>query len=284
MITGAGRGLGAAIARRLWEEGASLVLVARTGAQLRATAEGLPPRDGQRADVHVVDLEAFGAVGEAAGGAAAAAERLLESVGRDGPLDILVNNAAIQGPIGPLWENDWIEWTRAIAVDFLAPAALCRAAIPRMRPGGAIVNVSGGGAASGRPRFSAYACAKTALVRLTEILAEEARPHGIRVNALAPGVMPTSMLAEIERAGAAAGGRDFETARAALQRADPAAFAAPAELCAWLVSDRAVSVTGRLISAVWDPWREWSATPPALEGTDLYTLRRVTPPSPGRPG
>ena len=164
-------------------------------------------------------------------------------------VDALINNAAEQGPIGDLHDNHPAEWERCIRVNLIAPAMLCRALLPLMRPGSCIVNISGGGATSPRPNYSAYASAKAGLVRFTETLAEELRPRGIRCNAVAPGKMATAMT-----------GFEGDSPRKA------------AELVAWLASPESAPITGKLISAVHDDWRAedfW------MLDKDRLTLRRV---------
>src|SRR5690606_11210471 len=115
----------------------------------------------------------------------------------------LVNNAAIQGPIGPLESNDPQQWIDTIHTNLIGPAMLCRAVLPGMKRSGygKIINLSGGGATSPRANVSAYAAAKTGLVRLTETLAEEVKPARIDINAIAPGAMNTRLLDEILAAG-----------------------------------------------------------------------------------
>lgn len=196
-------------------------------------------------------------------------------------LDGLVNNAGIIGPIGPAWENDPAEWQRALQVNLLAPAALCRLLLPAMAPGGAIVNLSGGGATSPRPNFSAYATAKAGLVRFTENLAQEAAARRVRVNAVAPGAMNTEMLEAVLRANPEQVGREFD--RALAQKAGGGvAPERAAELVVYLLSPACEGVTGRLISAVWDPWRGLAGHAVELSGSDIYTLRRITPEDRGK--
>ncbi|MCX7819827.1 MAG: SDR family oxidoreductase [Kiritimatiellae bacterium] len=273
LITGASRGLGAAIARRFWEAGASLVLLARREPALRRFVASLPAREEQMALPVVADL-AVPDLGTVAEEVAAAAGAL------GGPLDVLVNNAGVQGPIGPLEQigNRWEAWVQTIQVNLLAPVRLIVELLPRMSDGGVIINVGGGGATAPRPNFSAYAVAKTALVRLTECLADELRPRRIRVLALAPGVLPTDMLREVSAAGeAAAGEREVAIARRALEQPDAAALDRAASCALWMASDAAVGITGRLISAVWDPWSRLGDVAAELAATDVYTLRRITP-------
>ena len=110
-------------------------------------------------------------------------------------LETLINNAAIHGPIGSLWKNDWSLWTEVIQVNLLAPVALCHALVPLIKETkGSIINLSGGGATGPRANFSAYATAKAGLVRFSETLAEEVKSYDVRVNCIAPGPIRTDLL------------------------------------------------------------------------------------------
>ena len=132
---------------------------------------------------------------------------------------MLINNAAIQGPIGSLQQNDLGAWDQTIRVNLLSPVALCKGLLSRMTnaPDASILNLSGGGATGPRANFSAYASAKAALVRFSETLADEVKSQGITVNCVAPGAMKTAMLArsprtrrgEFRRAGIRRGRQSF---------------------------------------------------------------------------
>jgi 3-oxoacyl-[acyl-carrier protein] reductase len=146
----------------------------------------------------------------------------------------------------------------------------------RRQKSGKIINISGGGATSPRPDFSAYATAKCALVRFTETLAEELKDFGIDVNAVSPGAMNTRMLDEVLEAGPRAARREYA---AALNRREEGG-ASPenaAELVAMLASNLCDGITGKLISAVWDDWKQLPERAKELAATDAYTLRRVSP-------
>lgn len=275
IVTGASRGAGAVIAARLYELGANLLLVARSTEALRVRRDELARAVAGSGQLHI--LAADLAAPEAAGRILGEARRIWSR------LDGLVNNAAIQGPIGPLWENDLGEWRRTIEINLLAPVALCHGAVPWMREGGggSIVNLSGGGATAPRPNFSAYATSKAALVRFSETLAAEVEPFGIRVNCVAPGALNTDMLAEVLAAGPEKVGPEYEkAARRAREGGDPPERCA--DLVAFLLSEESAGITGRLISAVWDNWSSLAARVEELRGSDIYTLRRIVPSDRGK--
>ena len=274
VLTGASRGLGAELATAFWRSGANLLLAARSEDALRDIVDKLEKKNNQLAVPMAIDL--------ADPESAAAIERFARD--RFPRLDVLINNAARQGPIGPVWTNDWNEWVRTVQVDLLAPVALCRLLAPWMirEGGGRILNLSGGGATSPRPNFTAYATAKAGLVRFSETLAEELRPHRVWVNCIAPGPMNTSMLHEVLRQGTAAAGAKEIHMALEVQRGGGAAMSRVAELCQFLTSSAADGITGKLISAVWDPWPELPRHLDELASSDIYTLRRVVPSDRGK--
>jgi 3-oxoacyl-[acyl-carrier protein] reductase len=201
-----------------------------------------------------------------------AAERL-------GGADILVNNAAIQGPIGRAWEVAWRDFEAAVRLDFLVPVQLCRAVIPGMKAKGRgwIVNISGGGGTGPRPMFTAYGAAKTALVRFSEVVAIEAAPYGIRVNAIAPGAFASAMTNAVSASKAAAGTSEVTAARSLLDYGDETNAEKAARLVTYLTLGAGRDVTGKLISAVWDRWDALHRNPEVLAHEDVFTLRRVVP-------
>jgi len=180
-----------------------------------------------------------------------------------GKLDILVNNAAVIGPMGPAETNTLADWRECFQVNLFTPMQLCALAVANMKASktkGSIINISGGGACNPRPGFSAYATSKCGLVRFSETVAEECREFGIRVNCVSPGAMDTRL-----------GAADITTNKER-EFADPALAA---QLVTFLASDASRPITGKLISAVWDPWPELERN--LSKGADMYTLRRVTP-------
>jgi 3-oxoacyl-[acyl-carrier protein] reductase len=277
IVTGGSQGLGRAIAETFMQAGASVLLVARGQPMLeaaRAALQRLAMRPGQVVAALAADVsepEACAAVVERA-------QAILPDVG------ILINAAGVYGPIGRIEEVAWAAWVEALRINVFGTALMCRAVIPllRARGSGKIVNLSGGGATAPLPRFSAYAAAKAAVVRLTETLAEELRDARIDVNAIAPGALNTRLLDEVLAAGPTAAGEAFYQ-RALRQRADGGVpLARGAALALFLASPASDGLTGRLLSAVWDDWAGLAGRGAELTGTDLYTLRRVTPPEASR--
>jgi len=267
LITGASRGLGRYLAERFWDWNWSLVLLARSQPALVELIGSLGARQGQSKHMTVADLTHEDQIGQLG-------HVILSLVPR---LDVVINNAGIQGSIGPAWENDWVEWMDTLRTNLFAPVSISRLIAPWMiaNGGGSIINLSGGGATGPRANFSAYATAKAGLVRFSETLAEELKPHNVRVNCISPGAMRTSMLQDIvDKGEAAVGDREYNLARRVMTEGG-APMDVVAELCNFLATDAARGITGKLISAVWDDWRNWPEHIDELSASDVYTLRRI---------
>ena len=170
-------------------------------------------------------------------------------------------------------------WEEALRVDLLAPVALCAQCISLMDRGtrAKIINLSGGGAAAARPNFSAYATAKAGLVRFSETLAEETREMGIDVNCVAPGAMASAMTDAILHAGPRLAGAKEHDNAAHLRREPESKMERAVDVCVFLASPASDGITGKLISAVWDPWETLPEHVDQLGKTDIYTLRRILP-------
>lgn len=267
LITGATRGLGKHLTYRFWKAGYSLCLISRSEVALADIVRSLPCAEGQQAFFYACDLACAEMVEDTV-------VKIKKSLPR---LDVLVNNAAIQGPIGPTWENDIKAWRNTLQVNLLTPVILCHAFVPLMKrsEGGAIINLSGGGAASPRAYFGAYASAKAGLVRFSETLAVETRTLGIRVNCIAPGVMKTAMLNEVLEKGADFAGEHEYAIASKVFVEGGSSMDRVADLALFLASKEGCGVTGKLISAVWDNWEHWSDHLEELNSSDVYTLRRI---------
>jgi NAD(P)-dependent dehydrogenase (short-subunit alcohol dehydrogenase family) len=186
VVTGASRGIGRAIARRLAAEGARVAVVARSASQLETLAREISADGGTAlpAPVDVTDRDQV--------------ERLTRRVEAElGPVDLLVNNAGRLAAIGPVWEVDPDSWWEEVRVNLLGLYLCCRAVLPGMvtRGQGRIVNMAGAGTTRPFPFGSAYGAGKVAVTRLTETLAVELSSYGaaVKVFALSPGLVRTEM-------------------------------------------------------------------------------------------
>ena len=268
LITGASRGLGKILSWRFAKEGYGLCLVAQEEKRLNELSIELKQQFKNEIQFISCDL-----------GNSMDIDVLIKKTRQKLPrLDVLINNAAIQGAIGPLWENDLDSWKNVINVNLIGPMALCRAFVPWMEAnaGGSIINLSGGGATGPRPNFSAYASSKAALVRFSETLAEEVKTKSISVNCVAPGTMKTSMMNEIiEKGSEKSGEKEFSNAEKVILEGG-VSMDQVADLIVFLASKSNRGITGKLISAVWDNWKEWPNHLDELNKSDVYSLRRIT--------
>jgi NAD(P)-dependent dehydrogenase (short-subunit alcohol dehydrogenase family) len=271
IVTGGSHGLGKEIARTFIASGARVLICGRDGAALdraRTELESIAPDPASiataTADVSEPD------------GADAVVSRALE---RFSHVDVLVNNAGVYGPMGPVEDVAWEEWEQAIRVNLFGSVLFARAVLPHFRANGygKIIQLSGGGATAPLPRLSAYAASKAAVVRFAETLAEEVRGTGIDVNAVAPGALNTRLLDEVLEAGPERVGSVFYE-RVLEQRAGGGTpLEVAAGLTVFLASSESDGITGKLISAPWDPWAELWSHVEDLRSSDVYTLRRIVP-------
>jgi NAD(P)-dependent dehydrogenase (short-subunit alcohol dehydrogenase family) len=271
LITGASQGLGLEIARAYLDAGATGIAIcardrdALEGAlgELRARAAPDQVVLGEPCDVsRPQDVQ-----------------RLVELALRGlGEITVLVSNAGVYGPKGMVEETDWSQWARAVEINLFGSVLPARALIAhfRERGYGKIVQLSGGGATGPLPGLSAYAASKAAVVRFAETLAEELREHHVDVNAIAPGALNTRMLDEVLSAGAERVGQDFYRRALEQQRLGGVPLQRGAELAVFLGSPASDGISGKLLSAIWDPWAQLPARVRELD-SDIYTLRRIVP-------
>jgi 3-oxoacyl-[acyl-carrier protein] reductase len=261
LVTGASRGIGAEIAGLLAELGAIVVAVARGGETLERRVADLPG-EGHRA----LALD----VGDGEGWSAAAARGELEGV------DGLVTAAAVLAPVGPIGSYAPEELWATMRVNVLGTLLAVHACLHSLESAhGAVVTYAGAGASTPLPRYDAYATSKAAVARLSENLALELSGRGVRVNAVSPGFVATEIHAATLEAGPALAGEGYfaDTEQQLDGGGVPARRAA--ELTAFLLSDAARGITGRLISAPWDPWEEPTFRRRLREEPDLARTRRI---------
>jgi NAD(P)-dependent dehydrogenase (short-subunit alcohol dehydrogenase family) len=227
IVTGAARGIGLAVVRRLLSSGARCSLWDNDTAALEAAAKSL----NDDARVHVVRVDVTQESDVAAATESARA--------RFGSIDLLVNNAGIAGVSKKLWECTTAEWRAVMELDLFAVYLCCRAIIPVMLPRntGRIVNVASIAGKEGNPNASHYSAAKAGVIGLTKSLGKELAHTGIRVNCITPAVIETEILKQMSKEHVA-----YMLSKIPLGR--PGSVEEVASLVAWLCSDECSFSTG----------------------------------------
>lgn len=268
LVTGGSMGLGLSAAEACLEAGARVVICARTGPTVEEATEGLRAKGFEDVIGCVADVTDPPTLEGA----------LDKAESRHGPLAGVIHAAGVYGPIGPVAEVDPELWLDAVRVNLFGSFLVVHHAARRLgvNGGGRIVLFSGGGAAAPFPNYTAYACAKAGVVRLTETAAIELAPMGIEVNCVAPGFVVTRLHEQTLAAGERAGKEFLETTRQQMEKGGVPATVG-AEAAAFLVSDSAKGITGKFVAAPYDDYRSWPQRLPQLSGSDLFTLRRIVP-------
>jgi NAD(P)-dependent dehydrogenase (short-subunit alcohol dehydrogenase family) len=264
VIAGASSGIGAAMAAVLAGDGHRLFACGRRAERLEVMRQRFPSLTGVACDVSDErQVAAFVASVAAA---------------VDG-IDVLINCAGSLGEIGPVADTDSGAWWRTFEVNLFGTYLVTKHFLPLLRRGhrARILNVAGGGAFGAFPNYSAYACSKTAVVRLTECLAMELQEHGITVNAIAPGIIATDLHRATVEAGEARAGRLQYRRATALYDDGGRSTENLLQCLRTMLSPAMDDLTGKTISSNFDPWQtEAFRTHVAdIASSDLYALRRV---------
>jgi 3-oxoacyl-[acyl-carrier protein] reductase len=261
LVTGAGRGIGKRLAIGFATAGHRVGLLARSKGELDLAHLEIEHAGGNalRIRADVTDFEQV----------SAAVDRMRRDYGG---VQVLICAAGVPGPIGPLADQSPKALAETIQVNLVGVMNACRAVLPHMieRRSGKIIVLSGPGAATSRPSFSAYAASKAALVRLVETVAEEVRDHNIQINCMAPGGTYTHMTDEILRAGEKAGWKETEDALE-IRQTGGVAPEKQIQLALFLASEESNHISGKLIH-ITDDWKKLKT---ANIHPEIYTLRRV---------
>jgi 3-oxoacyl-[acyl-carrier protein] reductase len=259
VITGSSSGIGKFLADSLAAQGHAICRLARS------------PQDGFSFQCDVSDWPAL--------------QNCAQAVAKKwDALDGLVCCAGIQEPIGPAMGLDPLAWRKNLAVNLDGTFFAVRAFYPLLKKSlhrAKVVCFSGGGSTSPRPHFAAYGVAKTGVVRLVETLAAEWQGQPLDINAVAPGAIFTRMTEEVLARGAGlAGQQEFESA-SKLSHDNSGRLEKVLSLVEFLLSEKSDGISGKLISAQWDPWEKLPGFKADLQ-SDIYTLRRIVPKDRGK--
>ncbi|MDF3833867.1 SDR family NAD(P)-dependent oxidoreductase [Cupriavidus basilensis] len=244
LVTGGGRGIGAAIARRLLADGASVTLLGRDAATLAATADALAEA--------VVAPAVLGTVTADISQPDSVAAAFAEAAGRAGPIDMLINNAG-QARSAPFARTDLALWQAMLEVNLTGTFLCTQAALPHMLANGwgRIVNVASTAGLAGYGYVSAYCAAKHGVIGLTRALALETASSGVTVNAVCPGYTETDIVRDAVANIVRKTGRSEAQARAELAKGNPQGrLVQPDEVAdavAWLCQPSAGAITGQSI-------------------------------------
>jgi 3-oxoacyl-[acyl-carrier protein] reductase len=274
LITGGSQGLGKVIAEFFLREGANVVICSRGEKELLAARDELAKKyPSQKVFAQTCDVSSEAQVNELV----AFALREL------GSLQALILNAGIYGPMGATESVSLDEWKRALDINLYGVLLPCRAVIPLFKKAGSgkIIVLSGGGATNPLPNISAYAASKAAVIRLMETLAEELKSFHVDVNAIAPGALATRLVDEVLAAGAEKVGAAFFEKNKSWKEKGAVPLELGASVAVYLASAESNGITGKLISAQWDPWEKLHEFKGDLGG-DIYTLRRIVPKDRGK--
>ena len=264
LISGGSSGIGAAIAHALAKQGHSIFICARGADRLAAAAQGF-----SNIEAHVCDVSDEEQI-----------TRLFTSLrSKSSALDVLINCAGGFGEIGPITMADSSRWWATFETNLKGTFLFTRHALPLLEKGDhpRIINFAGGGAFSPFPNYSAYACSKAAVVRLTECLAGELAPLNIRINAIAPGFVPTPMHEATLAAGEERAGRmHYQRTHAILRQGGPS-MDHVINCVQRMLLPTLDDLTGKTISSNFDPWETaiFKECLPDIVRSDLYTLRRI---------
>lgn len=268
IVTGASRGLGRAVVMRLAQHGWNVSFGARAVGELQALDLELE-RLGYSCAYRQLDVSL----------AASVSAFFDWSIDKYGLPDAVVHSAGVYGPFGNSQSVNCEAWNRTISINLGGTFLVAQRAIDAMQRagGGRIVVLSGGGATSPMPNISAYAASKAGVVRLVESLALEVESYGIAINAVAPGLMATDMLNTLLAENRDVVGASFYDRMQDAKDRGEDSLPDAVDLIAFLLDRTIPGLTGRLISAKWDPWRNWDTEAPELLDRDAFTLRRIVP-------
>jgi short-subunit dehydrogenase len=267
VISGATGFLGSLLARHYSHLGSDLILIGRDGGKLNSLKEELSSNSSIQIVCVSLDFESN-----------YISKLYREIAPYNHRISYFINTIGDQNPISPILSSEDGDWAKSIETNLIVPVNLTKFFVKKFIDNGcgSVILTSGGGAANPRINFSAYASAKAGLVRFVETFASEISDTQVRINTIAPGILPSKMMNEVLENFAIAGGEEFAIAKSTLERADEWKPSKVLDLCDFLLSEESQGVSGKLISADWDNWSEWPQHITKINASDIFTLRRIT--------
>lgn len=269
IITGGSRGIGKAIAERFAQEGCNLMLASRTKSELKKTVESIIKQSSIHVSSYQTDI----------GNEEEVVAMVQQTITEFGRIDVLVNNAAIIGPMGEISKINGQEFFDTLKNNIGGTVFCTKAVIPYMKSQkqGNIINLSGGGGLYPLPYYDAYSASKAAIVRLTENFALELEEFNINVTAISPGAVSTKMFDEQLKADKTSiGEKNWRAFQDRLASGGNSIDKAP-ELALFIACKNRKELNGRVISAVWDDWEKISKQKEKIIDTDIFQMRRIVP-------
>jgi NAD(P)-dependent dehydrogenase (short-subunit alcohol dehydrogenase family) len=266
IVTGGGRGIGRLVAEALAGAGAAVAVTARSEDQLAETVASITSKGGT-----AIALPGDVSDADSVTDAVHQVERRL------GPVDLLINNAGISGPVGPVWEVDAGEWWKTFGVNLQGVFLFAHAVLPGMvaRRAGRIINVSSNAGAFRWPLASAYAVSKAAVIKFTENVARETKNYGVKVFAIHPGLLPIGMTTAALEGSFPSESPEGRLSSWARRRIDEGYGATPesaVELVLLLCSGEADALSGCYLTVHDDLWAIMTQAQ-EVRANDLYTLQ-----------
>lgn len=269
IITGGSRGIGKAIAERFAQEGCNLMLASRTKSELKKTVESIIKQSSIHVSSYQTDI----------GNEEEVVAMVQQTITEFGRIDVLVNNAAIIGPMGEISKINGQEFFDTLKNNIGGTVFCTKAVIPYMKSQkqGNIINLSGGGGLYPLPYYDAYSASKAAIVRLTENFALELEKFNINVTAISPGAVSTKMFDEqLKTDKTSIGEKNWRALQDRLASGGNSIDKAP-ELALFIACKNRKELNGRVISVVWDDWEKISKQKEKIIDTDIFQMRRIVP-------
>jgi 3-oxoacyl-[acyl-carrier protein] reductase len=265
VISGATGYLGSNLAEHYANNGENLFLIARDRKKLQVLKNSLLQSHNVLIETKAIDF------------AKPSAYSKLNKIRRDLNVFAAIHTVGAQSPIGSLINQSPKLVRKSMEINFISAFLLTKFCVSRMdkKERSSLVFFSGGGATFPRPGFGPYGSAKTALIRMIETLSFELNLYNISANVISPGALPSQMMLEIISNQETVSDTELQAATETLHEGD-LALQKVINLTEFLLGDEGIQISGKLISAKWDDWENWTNHMGELRNSDIYTLRRIT--------